>query len=212
MLTLLTIIGLSYLLGSFPTSIIFGKLFRGIDIRDYGSGNAGGTNAFRVMGWKIGISVMIIDLAKGLIATVLISQIRIDAISLAPVYLQIIAGFSAVIGHIWTIFAGFHGGKGVGTAAGMLIGLYPVAFVVIFIIFLIVLFTTRYVSVSSMTAAVSLPVVLLILDQLGRPYKTPLMVLSIIIAILIIFTHRSNIGRLMAGTENRVNFRKKKKV
>lgn len=212
MLTLLTIIGLSYLLGSFPTSIIFGKLFRGIDIRDYGSGNAGGTNAFRVMGWKIGISVMIIDLAKGLIATVLISQIRIDAISLAPVYLQIIAGFSAVIGHIWTIFAGFHGGKGVGTAAGMLIGLYPVAFIVIFIIFLIVLFTTRYVSVSSMTAAVSLPVVLLILDQLGRPYKTPLMVLSIIIAILIIFTHRSNIGRLIAGTENRVNFRKKKKV
>lgn len=212
MLTLLTIIGLSYLLGSFPTSIIFGKLFRGIDIRDYGSGNAGGTNAFRVMGWKIGISVMIIDLAKGLIATVLISQIRIDAISLAPVYLQIIAGFSAVIGHIWTIFAGFHGGKGVGTAAGMLIGLYPVAFIVIFIIFLIVLFTTRYVSVSSMTAAVSLPVVLLILDKLGRPYKTPLMVLSIIIAILIIFTHRSNIGRLMAGTENRVNFRKKEKV
>jgi len=212
MLTLLTIIGLSYLLGSFPTSIIFGKLFRGIDIRNYGSGNAGGTNAFRVMGWKIGISVMIIDLAKGLIATVLISQIRIDAISLAPVYLQIIAGFSAVIGHIWTIFAGFHGGKGVGTAAGMLIGLYPVAFIVIFIIFLIVLFTTRYVSVSSMTAAVSLPVVLLILDKLGRPYKTPLMVLSIIIAILIIFTHRSNIGRLMAGTENRVNFRKKEKV
>ncbi len=210
MLTLLTIIAASYLLGSFPTSIIFGKLFRGIDIRNYGSGNAGGTNAFRVMGWKIGISVMLIDLAKGLIATVLVSQIRIDAISLAPVYLQIIAGFSAVIGHIWTIFAGFHGGKGVGTAAGMLIGLYPIAFIFIFIIFLIVLFTTRYVSVSSMTAAISLPIVLLILDTLGRPYKPPLMVLSIIIAILIIFTHRSNIKRLMAGNENRVNFKKKK--
>ena len=210
MLTLLTIIGVSYLLGSFPTSIIFGKLLRGIDIRDYGSGNAGGTNAFRVMGWKIGISVMVIDLAKGLIATVLVSQIRIDAISLAPVYLQIIAGFSAVIGHIWTIFAGFHGGKGVGTAAGMLIGLYPIAFIFVFIIFLIVFFTTHYVSVSSMAAAVSLPIVLLILDALGRPYKTPLMVLSIIIAILIIFTHRSNIKRLMAGNENRVNFKKKK--
>ncbi|NOY77528.1 MAG: glycerol-3-phosphate 1-O-acyltransferase PlsY [Calditrichaeota bacterium] len=210
MLTLLTIIVVSYLLGSFPTSIIFGKLFRGIDIRNYGSGNAGGTNAFRVMGWKIGISVMIIDVAKGVLATVLVSQIRIDSISLAPVYLQIIAGFSAVIGHIWTIFAGFHGGKGVGTAAGMLIGLYPIAFIFVFIIFLIVLFTTRYVSVSSMTAAISLPIVLLVLDALGRPYKPPLLILSLIIAILIVFTHRSNIKRLMAGNENRVTFKKKK--
>ena len=210
MLTLLVIIIFSYLLGSFPTSIVFGKIFKGIDIRDYGSGNAGGTNAFRVMGWKIGISVMLIDVAKGLIATVLVSQIKIDSVSLAPVYLQIIAGFSAVIGHIWTIFAGFRGGKGVGTAAGMLIGLYPIAFIFVFIIFLSVLFSTRYVSVSSMTAAISLPIVLLILDALGRPYKPPLLVLSIIIAILIIFTHRSNIKRLIAGNENRVNFKKKK--
>lgn len=210
MLTLLIIIVVSYLLGSIPTSIIFGKLFRGIDIRDYGSGNAGGTNAFRVMGWKIGISVMIIDVAKGLLATVLVSQIRVDSISLAPVYLQIIAGFSAVIGHIWTIFAGFHGGKGVGTAAGMLIGLYPIAFIFVFIIFLIVLFSTRYVSVSSMTAAISLPIVLLVLDTLGRPYKPPLLILSVIIAVLIVFTHRSNIKRLIAGNENRVTFKKKK--
>ncbi len=210
MLTVLVIIVLSYLVGSFPTSIIFGKIFRGIDIRNYGSGNAGGTNAFRVMGWKIGLSVMIIDVAKGLFATVLVSQIRIDSVSLAPVYLQIIAGFSAVIGHIWTIFAGFHGGKGVGTAAGMLIGLYPVAFVLVFIIFLLVLFTTRYVSLSSMTAASSLPFILLILDKLGRPYKPQLLVLSIFIALLIIFTHRSNIKRLLAGNENRVRFGGKK--
>lgn len=210
MLTLLVIIVVSYLVGSFPTSIIFGKVFKGIDIRDYGSGNAGGTNAFRVMGWKIGLSVMIIDVTKGLIATVLVSQIRVDSVSLAPVYLQIIAGFSAVIGHIWTIFAGFRGGKGVGTAAGMLIGLYPIAFIFVFVIFLLVLFTTRYVSLSSMTAASSLPFILLILDKLGRPYKPQLMVLSIVIALLIIFTHRSNIRRLLAGNENRVHFGKKK--
>ncbi|GBD94498.1 glycerol-3-phosphate acyltransferase [bacterium BMS3Abin05] len=210
MLTLLAIVVLSYLIGSFPTSIIFGKIFKGIDIRDYGSGNAGGTNAFRVMGWKIGISVMMIDVAKGLIATVLISQIRIDPISVAPVYLQIIAGFSAVIGHIWTIFAGFRGGKGVGTAAGMLIGLYPIAFIFVFIVFLLVLVTTRYVSVSSMTAAASLPLFLLILDYFGRAYKPQLMVLSLIIVLLIIFTHRSNIKRLFAGNENRVRFGKKK--
>lgn len=210
MLTLLAIVVFSYLIGSFPTSIIFGKIFKGIDIRDYGSGNAGGTNAFRVMGWKIGISVMMIDVAKGLIATVLISQIRIDPISVAPVYLQIIAGFSAVIGHIWTIFAGFRGGKGVGTAAGMLIGLYPIAFIFVFIVFLLVLVTTRYVSVSSMTAAASLPLFLLILDYFGRAYKPQLMVLSLIIVLLIIFTHRSNIKRLFAGNENRVRFGKKK--
>lgn len=210
MLTLLAIVVLSYLVGSFPTSIIFGKIFKGIDIRNYGSGNAGGTNAFRVMGWKIGISVMLIDVAKGLIATVLISQIRIDPISMAPVYLQIIAGFSAVIGHIWTIFAGFRGGKGVGTAAGMLIGLYPIAFIFVFIVFLLVLVTTRYVSVSSMTAAASLPLFLLILDYFGRAYKPQLMVLSLIIVLLIIFTHRSNIKRLFAGNENRVRFGKKK--
>ncbi len=210
MLTLLVIIVVSYLVGSFPTSIIFGKVFKGIDIRDYGSGNAGGTNAFRVMGWKIGLSVMIIDVTKGLIATVLVSQIRVDSVSLAPVYLQIIAGFSAVIGHIWTIFAGFRGGKGVGTAAGMLIGLYPIAFIFVFVIFLLVLLTTRYVSLSSMTAASSLPFILLILDKLGRPYKPQLMVLSIVIALLIIFTHRSNIRRLLAGNENRVHFGKKK--
>ncbi len=205
MLTLLAIIITSYLIGSIPTSIIVSKVFFGYDIRDYGSGNAGGTNAFRVMGWKAGIFVMAVDVAKGAIATYFFSQIRIDPISLPSVYLQMIAGVSAVFGHIWTVFAGFRGGKGVGTAAGMLIVLYPVAFLVCFVVFLVVLVTTRYVSLSSMSAAVMLPISLILISEFtDRPLSTPLLVLAIAMAVLIVFTHRSNIKRLLQGNENRI--------
>jgi glycerol-3-phosphate acyltransferase PlsY len=205
MWTIPAIILASYLIGSIPTSIIVSKLFFGFDIRDYGSGNAGGTNAFRVMGWKAGIFVMAVDVAKGVIATYYFSQIRIDPVSLPQVYLQMIAGASAVIGHIWTIFAGFRGGKGVGTAAGMLIVLYPVAFLICLVVFAAVLLTTRYVSLSSMSAAITLPIALVILSKLmNRPLSTPLMILAVSMAILIVFTHRSNIQRLLQGNENRI--------
>jgi glycerol-3-phosphate acyltransferase PlsY len=205
MLSILCILLLSYIAGSIPTSIIVSKLFFGFDIRDRGSGNAGGTNAFRIMGWKVGLFVMILDLGKGILATLIISQIRIDSLTWPIVYVQIIAGTSAVIGHIWTIFAGFRGGKGVGTAAGMLLVLYPISFVVCLIIFFIFLLTTRYVSVSSMSAAIFLPIVLYLLHVLfNRPVSTPLLILAISMAILIIFTHRSNIQRLLQGNENRI--------
>ena len=137
MSSLTLIIVLSYLAGSIPTSIIVSKLFFGFDIRERGSGNAGGTNAFRILGWKVGLTVMILDLGKGVLATYLISQIRVDSLSWPMVYVQIIAGSAAVIGHIWTIFAGFRGGKGVGTAAGMLLVLYPISFVISLLIFFI---------------------------------------------------------------------------
>jgi acyl phosphate:glycerol-3-phosphate acyltransferase len=205
MLSLLLIIILSYLAGSIPTSVIVSKLFFGFDIRERGSGNAGGTNAFRIMGWKIGLAVMILDLGKGVLATYLISQIRVDSLSWPMVYVQIFAGSAAVIGHIWTIFAGFKGGKGVGTAAGMLLVLYPISFVISLLIFFLFLLTTRYVSVSSMSAAIALPVVLLLLNSiLNRPLSSPLLILAISMAVLIVFTHRSNIKRLIAGNENRI--------
>ena len=205
MLSILVILLLSYLVGSIPTSIIVSKLFFGFDIRDRGSGNAGGTNAFRIMGWKVGLLVMILDLGKGVLATYLISQLRIDSLTWPLVYIQIIAGTAAVIGHIWTIFAGFRGGKGVGTAAGMLLVLYPISFVICLLIFFLILLTTRYVSVSSMTAAVFLPIVLYLLHVLvNRPVSMPLLVLAISMAILIVFTHRSNIQRLIHGNENRI--------
>ncbi|OQX96013.1 acyl-phosphate glycerol 3-phosphate acyltransferase [candidate division KSB1 bacterium 4572_119] len=208
MLTLLIIIFLSYLAGSIPTSIICSKLFKGIDLREHGSGNAGGTNAIRVLGWKIGVFVMLVDVGKGVLATLLISQIRIDSIGLSPDLLQIIAGLSAIFGHIWTVFAGFKGGKGVGTAAGMLFSLYPVAGLACLVIFFLMLALFRYVSLSSMTAAASFPVVVL-LTKNWIAYSNELIYFAVFIALLIIFTHRSNIKRLIKGEENKVGKKKK---
>jgi acyl phosphate:glycerol-3-phosphate acyltransferase len=207
MLSIITIIVLSYLAGSIPTSIICSKLFRGIDIRDYGSGNAGGTNAVRVLGWKLGVFVMLIDVGKGVLATLLISQIRIDPVNLSTNIIQIIAGMSAIFGHIWTVFASFKGGKGVGTAAGMLFALYPIAGVVCLAIFALVFFTTRYVSLSSMSAAVSFPIVVLLFKG-WRGYSEELIYFAVFIAVLIVFTHRSNIKRLLKGEESKARRKK----
>lgn len=209
MLTLIVVIVLSYLVGSIPTSIIVGKVLRGIDIREHGSGNAGGTNVFRVLGWKPGVFVMLVDAFKGFAATFWISRIAISGVPADFEVVQIVAGCAAVFGHIWTVFARFRGGKGVGTAAGMLLALYPVALLICLGIFIIVVLTTRIVSVSSMTAAVSLPIILSIFRYgLDRPVATPLYIFSFFAAALIVFTHRSNIKRLLNGTENR--FGKKK--
>jgi glycerol-3-phosphate acyltransferase PlsY len=207
MINLLIILGLCYLVGSFPTSIIVSKLARGIDIRQHGSGNAGGTNVFRVLGWKYGVLVMLVDVFKGFAATYWISRMMPVPVSLEV--MQILSGLAAIIGHIWTIFAGFRGGKGVGTAAGMLLALYPLVFVICLAIFAILVLITHIVSISSMSAAIALPAALSIVKYgLDRPVATPLYVFSFFAAALIIFTHRSNIKRLLNGTENR--FGKKK--
>ncbi|KAA3616729.1 MAG: glycerol-3-phosphate 1-O-acyltransferase [Calditrichaeota bacterium] len=212
MLNYLVIIFVSYLIGSFPTAIITGKLLKGIDIRQHGSGNAGGTNVFRILGKGPGIFVMAFDILKGAVATYFVSQIAFTEVGISHVYLQIIAGLSAIIGHIWTIFAGFKGGKGVGTAAGMLIVLFPVAILICFVIFLLIVFTTKYVSLGSILAAVSLPVILFISQEIyNKPVEPVLMGLAAFIALLIVFTHRSNIQRLASGTENRMGSKKSEK-
>ncbi len=203
-LNLLLITGAGYLLGSIPTAIITGKLLKGIDVREHGSGNAGATNVFRVLGWQAGLLVLAIDIAKGFVATKYASQISITAMDISPVYLMFLGGVSAVFGHIWTVFAGFKGGKGVGAAAGMLIALYPVAVLICFLIFALIVAGTRYVSLGSITAAVSLPVVLWLLEHFaGRAVEPPLYWFSIFVAALIVYTHRSNLSRLLAGTENK---------
>lgn len=202
MLSIISIIILSYLAGSIPTSIILSKLLRGIDIRDYGSGNAGGTNTIRILGWKIGIAVIIVDVGKGVLATLLVSQLRIDPVPLTPDMLQIIAGSCAIIGHIWTVFAGFKGGKGVATGAGMLFSLYPVAGLICLVIFVGLLLLVRIVSVCSMVTAVSLPIVILIMNRfLKYSISDELLYFSIFAAALIVYTHRSNIKRLLKGEE-----------
>lgn len=202
MWTLIAILVLSYLVGSIPTAIIAGKVLRGIDVRQFGSGNAGGTNAFRVLGWKAGLFVSLFDIAKGAFATVVISQIRFDAPFLNPTVLMILAGLCAILGHTFTIFAGFKGGKGVACGAGMIIGLYPVVFLFCLLVFALVLFSTGIVAVSSISAAVSLPVILWLFDRFGSmPIDNALLIFSIIIPVFIIFTHRSNIKRLLKGEE-----------
>jgi len=203
MLNLTVILVLSYLAGSFPTSIIVGKITRGIDIREHGSGNAGGTNSFRVLGWKAGLFVSLVDIAKGTFATLVISRIRFGTAPFEnPSIVMILAGICAIIGHTYTIFAGFKGGKGVATGAGMLIALFPYALLTCLVIFLLILFTTGFVSVSSITAAVSLPIMLFMFDRFLNMNVDPvLMIVSIIIPFFIIFTHRTNIKRLISGEE-----------
>ena len=202
---------LSYLIGSIPTSIIASKLLRGIDIREHGSGNAGATNVFRVMGWKIGLGVLLIDMAKGLIPTILFYKIAITGVDWSIINLQIIAGSSAVFGHIWTIFAGFKGGKGVGTAAGMCIGLIPQAVLFGLLVFIVVVALTKYVSLGSILASISVPITLVIQHfQFSKEIQIQLFIFSLFIPILIIYTHRNNIQRLIKGEENKLSFQKNK--
>jgi len=205
MVLVLLVLLLAYLLGSLPTALVVGKLMRGIDIRQHGSGNAGGTNVFRVLGWKPGLFVMLMDAFKGFVAAIWLPRLAFSAAVLPQDTLCLFGGLAAIIGHIWTVFAGFRGGKGVGTAAGVLLALYPPLVVLIcFVVFLLVLALTRIVSISSISAAVAFPVVLSILKYSGsRPISATLYYFSFFAALLIIYTHRSNIRRLLNGTENK---------
>ncbi|MCW8798174.1 MAG: glycerol-3-phosphate 1-O-acyltransferase PlsY [Prosthecochloris sp.] len=231
MLTLIVILAVSYLIGSIPTSIIAGKLLRGIDVRDYGSGNAGGTNAFRVLGWKAGLAVTLLDIVKGAVAAISV-VVFFEAHPLGvmpdinPVALRLIAGLAAVFGHVFTVFAGFRGGKGVSTAAGMMFGIAPVSTLIVLAVFLLTIFVSRYVSVASIIAAIAFPLVILVrkylfdlgegLDYYIRMFNGHvfihdsldfhLLIFGMIVAFAIIYTHRANIGRLLSGNENRVTF------
>jgi glycerol-3-phosphate acyltransferase PlsY len=199
MLTILAVLFLSYLAGSFPTSIIVSRLIKGIDIRDHGSGNAGATNVYRIVGWKAALIVVVVDVGKGVLATVLISQLRIGGIpDIAPSLFRIFAGVSAIIGHSYPIFAGFRGGKGVATGAGMVMGLYPLIFLICLGVFVIIVIFTGTVSLASMMAAITLPVSVYLLQ--GNTDK-PLLIFSLVIPFFIIYTHRENVSRLIKGEE-----------
>lgn len=199
------IIILSYLAGSTPTSIIVGKAVKGIDIRNYGSGNAGGTNSFRVLGWKAGILVVSIDIFKGFAATAWISRLSIfGGPTESSMLVPILAGAAAVTGHCFTVFAHFKGGKGIATSTGILLALFPLPLLISVTAFTVVLLTSGYVSLSSLTAATAFPVTMTVLYLYGSDNIGPIsLVFSIIIAAFIFYTHRSNIKRLISGTENR---------
>jgi glycerol-3-phosphate acyltransferase PlsY len=214
--TLAIVIILSYVIGSIPTSIIATKMANAGDIRKFGSGNAGGTNVLRMLGWKIGLAVILFDLFKGVFATYYVPQFFWDPTTLpfnnaTPfqdfTVVQIICGISAVLGHIWTLFAGFKGGKGVATGAGMVLGLAPVEFAVAIGVFAAVFMFSRYVSLGSILAAMAIPLTLFIRENLFNvdiPGYHTLVYFAIAVAMLIVYTHRENIKRLMAGTENKL--------
>ena len=194
-----------YLIGSVPTAIWTAKLLRGIDIRDHGSGNAGATNSFRVLGWKAGVFVLVVDMAKGWIACLLVAPVFGLASSTSMVYWMILAGLSAIVGHVWTIFAGFRGGKGVGTAAGMFLAIFPVEAAICFAVFMAVLLITGYSSMGSLAAAVALPLTLLAGKWLWHhPLPPEILGLSLLLTTFVFFTHRSNIRDLLRGDERRL--------
>lgn len=198
----------AYLLGSVPTSVWVGRWFYHIDIREQGSGNAGATNTFRVLGPKAAIPVMIVDVTKGFLAVWMMQYFVPTAFSENQlIYVQILAGLSAVAGHTWPLFAGFRGGKGVATLFGLAIYLYPVAVWVAVIVFVVILLSTGYVSLGSVVAGI---VFSISANVFFPSHHTGLVVLSIVAALFVIYTHRHNIVRLTKGTENRFYFRKKK--
>ena len=213
---LIVVLFASYLAGSIPTSIIMGRLTKGIDIREHGSGNAGGTNVFRVLGWKPALIVLIVDVFKGWFPAAVLASVFFNVQTIPDLgVVQILCGFSAVLGHTYTIFAGFKGGKGVGTLGGMLLALFPSAFIFCLAVAILAIIFTGYVSVASIFASVSLPLFIIILPPfLGTdPAPLSLMIFSLLIPWFIIYTHRSNIQRLRSGKENQFEkamiFRKK---
>lgn len=212
MLSLLAILVLSYLVGSIPGSVWIGQLLYGTDIRRHGSGNAGATNAFRVLGWKAGVLATVVDLGKGLLAAGVIASIRLDAlpsgISVWQVetVVRLVAGIAAVVGHMFPVWAGFRGGKGVNTSAGVLFALTPITMWITLAVFIVVLFSSRYVSLASLSAAIAFPSAIAIrLYVFGIETLDPsLLIFGIVLATAIIVAHRANIRRLMAGTESRI--------
>lgn len=192
----------SYLAGSFPTSIVVGRLFFGKDIRKEGSGNAGGTNAFRVFGPAAGFAVVAVDVGKGALAALLFSRLGSPS-GLPAEALALLCGSAAVAGHVWTLFAGFRGGKGVATAAGALFAAAPLPAAFAALAFALVLLSTGIVSLSSLAAALAFPASLLAALALGRPVSPILLGFSLLLAPLIFYTHRSNLARLRRGEEKR---------
>ncbi len=198
----LILIVFAYLIGSIPTALIISKRFFGIDIRDYGSGNMGATNTFRVLGSRYGTMVMVFDILKGMAAVALFNFIPYYLHNdLERTNLMLGLGLAAIAGHIFPIFAGFKGGKGVATLLGMILAVQPVIAISCIGVFVLVLYLTRYVSLSSILAAVALPIcVLWIWNEDEILYR----VFALLIAILVVLTHQKNIGRILRGVESRI--------
>lgn len=215
MLSLALILILSYGLGAIPFSLVVARM-KGVDLRQHGSGNAGATNALRVLGKGPGLLVFLLDAAKGFVATALISHLRLggEALGFLGAYPEtwtaVLAGTAAMVGHVVTVwgalfFGSRRGGKGVATGAGMLLGLIPLAVGVAAALFAVVVWATRYVSLGSILAAVSLPLTLLAEQKMtGEAVPPPIWVFALVVPFFIVWTHRANVRRLLDGTESQI--------
>ncbi len=207
------IIALSYLLGSIPTGVWISRAFFGFDIRGKGSGNMGSTNIFRVLGWKWGVIVQVVDILKGLSAVLFVSHMfggEMPFNNRTPfedeTVIKLIAGAAAVLGHVFSLFVNFRGGKGINTAAGMLVALAPIDVGIAAAGFLIAVVISGYISLGSIIAAITIPLAMIfrynILHDNIPGYHT-IVYFAAAIALVVLYTHRANIRRLASGTENR---------
>ena len=193
----------SYLLGAIPTCYLVGRVFKGIDLREHGSRNLGATNLYRTLGWRYAVQVGLFDVAKGAVPVLLFGP-KAPEVPYFPIW----CGLAAIVGHVYSVFVRFKGGKGVATAAGMVIALAPFAFPVVLVAWAVVVWLTGYVSLGSIVAAALFPVA----DWLLHPARRSPVMLGIDLALagFIIWKHRANIQRLLAGTENRFGTRGRK--
>jgi len=202
---------LAYITGAFPSAVWVGKTFYKIDVREYGSGNAGATNTFRVLGKGAGIPVLFMDIFKGWLAVYYVHFIS-NVTELSPELFfenQLAFGIAAVIGHLFPVYTGFRGGKGIATLLGLLVGLNPIAAITSIVVFIIVFLISKYVSLGSILASVAFPVVVFfILDQ--KDVNSSLELFSVFVPILTLITHQKNIERLIRGKETKVIFGKNK--
>lgn len=206
---LLTIILLGYIIGSIPTAVWVGKSFRGIDIREHGSKNAGATNTFRVLGKRFGWFVLIVDVSKGVLAACLphFFTYMLEGYKDEFLILQLCGSFSAVFGHVFPIFAHFRGGKGVATSLGIVIGINPYAALVCLAIFLVVFLSSRYVSLGAIISALCFPFVSYFMIQEDARI---MIIFTVVLGVMVILAHRKNIDRLWKGEENKMNLFAKK--
>ena len=196
---------LAYLIGSIPNAVWIGKLFWGVDVRQYGSRSAGANNVQRILGWKAGLPVFILDICKGVLAVSLVFITHFTPETNSFVGFQIGLGFAAIVGHIFPVFARFRGGKGVATLSGVILAIHPYAALICFGVFLVFFVTTRYISLGSIAAAICFPCLVNSMFALWlQPDETlTLKIFSIVVAALILITHTNNVIRLCKGKEEK---------
>lgn len=206
-LSALACVSIAYLCGAIPTGLWLGRLLRGVDVRTLGSGNLGATNVYRSLGPGIGVATLLLDIAKGALPVALLPNAGFAAdFPGGAEWCRLACGLAAIAGHVWSVFAGFQGGKGVATAAGVLLALSPFAFAVVLGVFILTVAITRWISLGSILGAIAFAATLGVIAPGG--VQSPTFAFSVLVALLVILRHKDNIGRLLAGTERRFSLRR----